>query len=51
MKCKERASDFIFDAMLWDGDTVILRQSVSYPTDLFIVSLDLFAEKFAAIGD
>ena len=49
--CKVIASDVVFDAMIWDDDAVILRQASPDPTDLFIVSMDVFARKFSAIGD
>lgn len=51
MKCKEVASMVIFDAMLWDDDAVILRQSSPDPQQLFIISLDVFANRFDAIGN
>lgn len=51
VRCKEVASDVLFDAILWEDDTVLLRQAASHPVDLFIISMDVFAEKFSAIGD
>lgn len=51
VKCKEVASMVIFDAMLWDDDAVILRQSSPDPQQLFIISLDVFANRFDAIGN
>jgi hypothetical protein len=51
VRCKELASSLIFDAMLWDGDTAIVRQASPDPVEFYIISLDLFAKKFGAIGD
>lgn len=51
MRCKERVSDVLFDAMLWEEDTVLIRMASPQPTTLFIISMDVFAKKFAAIGD
>lgn len=51
VSCKEKASDIVFNAMLWEGGAVILRQASPVPVELYIVSLDVFAEKFAPLGD
>lgn len=51
VRCKEIRSSVIFDAMLWEEDAVVLRQASPVPVDLFIVSIDVFAQKFAPLGD
>jgi hypothetical protein len=51
VRCKEVTSSVIFDAMLWEDDAVILREASPHPCDLYIVSLDVFADKFDAIGN
>ena len=51
VRCKEKDTDVIFDAMLWDGDKVIIRETSSDPKQLFIISMDVFANQFNAIGD
>jgi hypothetical protein len=51
VRCKEIASDVIFEAMLWEDAAVILREVSSDPHQLYIVSIDVFADKFSAIGD
>jgi hypothetical protein len=51
VRCKELASDLIFDAMLWEEDAVIVRQASPDPVEFYIISMDVFAEKFGALGD
>lgn len=51
VRCKEKDSNILFDSMLWDGDSVIVREATSAPATLYVVSLDVFADRFSAIGD
>jgi hypothetical protein len=51
VRCKETASDIIFDTTLWNEDTVLIRQASPDPVELYIISMDVFAKSFSAIGD
>jgi hypothetical protein len=51
VRCKELHTELLFDAVLWDDDAVLLRQASHVPVDLYVVSMDVFAEKFGALGD
>jgi hypothetical protein len=51
VRCKENSSKGLFDATLWQDDTVLLREASPEPVELYIVSMDVFAEKFSPIGD
>lgn len=51
VRCKEKSSHLLFDAMPWDDDAVILRQASPTPVSLYIISMDVFVEKFAPLGD
>lgn len=51
MRCKENESSVLFDAMLWDGDTVLVREATPAPAHLYIISLDVFAKRFSALGE
>lgn len=51
VRCKEIETSFIFDCMLWEDDTVLLRQASPIPVDLYILSMDVFAQRFAPLGD
>ncbi len=49
MRCKEKATDLIFDATGY-GEDVMVRQSSPYPTQFYVISLDVFVEKFEEPG-
>jgi hypothetical protein len=41
----------MFDAMSWEDDAVIVRQASPDPVEFYIISMDLFAEKFSPLGE
>lgn len=41
----------VYDAMLWDDDTVIIRPVTLELVPLNLISLEEFANYFGAIGD
>jgi hypothetical protein len=46
VRCKEIATDLLFDATKYGEDAVLVRQSSPTPMNFYVLSLDLFAEKF-----
>lgn len=46
MKCKEKATNLVFDATLYGEDAVMVRRSSPEPVAFYIISLDLFVDKF-----
>lgn len=46
VKCREIETNCLFDATLVDGDVVMIRQTASAPQRVYLISLDLFAQKF-----
>lgn len=51
VRCKENTSRMVYDAMLWDDDTVIIRPVTLELVPLNLISLEEFANYFGAIGD
>jgi hypothetical protein len=51
VRCKEIHSGLIYDAMPWEEDAVIVRQVTPEPVEFYIMSYDVFADKFGAVGD
>ena len=46
VRCREIATNCLFDAVLVEEDAVMVRQTAASPQPLYIISLDLFAERF-----
>jgi hypothetical protein len=49
VRCKEIATDLLFDATMYGEDAVMVRQSSSSPMNFYVISLDLFAQKFEEV--
>jgi hypothetical protein len=46
VKCKEKATDLIFDATLYGEDAVMVRCSSPESFPFYIISLDVFVDRF-----
>ena len=46
VRCREIETNYLFDATLVSEDAVMLRQTANVPQPVYIISLDLFAERF-----
>jgi hypothetical protein len=49
VKCKEKATDLLFDATKYGEDVVMVRQSSPTPTQVYFISLNLFVDKFEEV--
>ena len=50
VRCKEIASNLLFDATLYGEDLVLVRQSSPEPMSFYVISMDLFVEKFEELS-